>query len=505
MRVTNSMIFGNSLNNIHRNVRHVNDLVRQIETKKRIGRPSDDPILAARSLRYRTILEETEQFLSNANGGLAWMRSSESAFMNMLYYEDSALQEINRRLVAAADGSHELSDRLAMVTEMREFFDQIALEMNQAYMGRYVFSGFFTNQPPVLTTDMERSFIITQQIHSQNIMSLRSFQNLPPAGRQPVVHEINVINLPYRDLDPNTLEIPGFHILSFDIMDENAYQPAATVGDVRALLLADPNHFGTPPLTIPADVSDETPILHFIPARGELVMHNDTVTNFPRTVDVTYRLDSPRAGELNPVVYFYAREIDPTTGNFLEPLSTHTFNTSDHQIRMEMAAGNHVTVNALASEVFTPAMFADLRALFEAVEAVHNTASSRDKVVAYFEDLGHLDDDLANEVERFMTNETGRIQSVMHDRFSVMLGHFTSHVDIVQREHASLGSRMNTIDMLVVRLEEEEISYTALLSANEDTPLQDAIMRKNMAEAAFQAALRANAMTVQLSLVNFLR
>jgi len=178
----------------------------------------------------------------------------------------------------------------------------------------------------------------------------------------------------------------------------------------------------------------------------------------------------------------------------------------DHLIRFEMAASNHITINSLAPEVYTATFFADMRALMEFVE--NFTLTSEQEVRAFFSNPlngGYTGAALDNAVSEFMSNEFRDAQGVLHDRFSNLLRAFTHHRDIVQKEHASLGSRMNRIDMLVVRLEEEEINYTALLSANEDTPLQEAIMRKAAAEAAFQASLRATAMSSQLSLVNFLR
>jgi flagellin-like hook-associated protein FlgL len=510
------MIFGNSLNNIWRNVRHVNDLAQQIETKKLLQRPSDDPIRAARSMRYRTILAETEMFLNNANSSMAWMDSTEAAFMNLLYEGDASLQEINRRLVAASSGTHELSDRLAMVKEMREFFDQIAFEMNQTYMGRYVFSGFYTNQPPILNADMQnRSFVVIQQLQANHIQTVRSFQNLPPDDRQPEVNTVNILNLPYRGLDVGSLRVvddngvPVFHFVEKTIFDEDAYQVPSTVGAMNQI-----SPFEPPDSTTPNPLYDPTPVIHFISSTGELVMHNTTKENFPRNIDIEYRVDNPQKGDLNPIVYFNTREVewdaafdngDTTFGNWVnkQPETTHSYNSADHEIRKEIAPSNHIPINSLAREVFTPAMYADLLSLFEFVENL--PVSDQRAVESYFKDMGYTGQNLTDAVNKFMSDEQARVQDVLHTRFYNMLGVFSQHKDIVQREHTSLGSRMNRVEMLTIRLEEEEINYTALLSANEDTPLQEAIMRKAAGEAAFAAALRANAMVVQLSLVNFLR
>ena len=78
------------------------------------------------------------------------------------------------------------------------------------------------------------------------------------------------------------------------------------------------------------------------------------------------------------------------------------------------------------------------------------------------------------------------------------------HVSQASTEHTRLGTRMARLDLLHVRLEENEVAFTALLSENEDTDVPSAIIRKSNAEAAFRDALRAIAMTTQLSLADFI-
>ena len=709
MRVTNSMIYGNGLNNIWRNVRHVNQLVQQIETRKLIQRPSDDPIRAARSLRYRTTLEETQQFLANANSAMSWMETTESAFMNLLTGESSVLQQMYTRFVAGADGVHSLDDRLAMVTELREFFDQIALEMNQTYMGRYVFSGFFTQHPPVLNVDWPgRNFVITQTVDSSQIQQVRSFQNfVENPGQQPQVHNINVIKLPYRDIDFH-LNLPGIpesgifladgtpiRVIDFHSTHPDAYRPpeSMSIGALNGLDPSDPNY----------DPTETIHFVHHVRDTGELILSDAMRNAFGNGVQMTYEIRDLRAGELNPIVYFPSFELlgldregmtvgaggstynstspinssqmfnhlqnaangsgapiqsfqflmpdgttfslanatsfaidtelanyfnanaagegwpwasfsefvqnmygpTPTADNYAispanlaifqrvmegalqagfnqpnvvsalppgvnavnpgvtitpagiieinfavspagsavfaqmgscqggggqnfgcglfhtsgafqvvtdmtPPLvniptldNAHFFDASNHYIVKEVSPANHIPINSLAPRAFTAAMYSDLRGLFEFVESIRPT--ERRVIEQYFMDQDYEGQALDNAVDTFLSYEEGLIKDALHTRFTLMLRQFQMHTDEVQREHTHLGSRMTRVEMLEVRLEEEELNMTALLSINEDTPLQEAIMRKNMAEAAFQAALRANAMIVQLSLVNFLR
>jgi len=85
-----------------------------------------------------------------------------------------------------------------------------------------------------------------------------------------------------------------------------------------------------------------------------------------------------------------------------------------------------------------------------------------------------------------------------------MIEAIMQHSTQAQREHTHLGSRMARLEMVGIRLEEDEVAYTDLLSQNEDTDLAGTIMRKNGAEAAFNHALMTIARTTQLSLADFI-
>jgi flagellar hook-associated protein 3 FlgL len=63
MRITNSMMINNTLSNINNNKTKMDQLNTQLATKKKIQRPSEDPITAIRALRYRSTLSEISQYL----------------------------------------------------------------------------------------------------------------------------------------------------------------------------------------------------------------------------------------------------------------------------------------------------------------------------------------------------------------------------------------------------------------------------------------------------------
>ncbi|MCL2204040.1 MAG: flagellar hook-associated protein FlgL [Defluviitaleaceae bacterium] len=660
MRITNSMIFGNSLNNLHRNVRHVNNLVNQIETTKRFQRPSDDPIAAARALRYRTIIEETQQFYRNVQGGLAWMSVTESAFVNMT---DEVLQRLNVLFVEAATGHLTIDDRMGLAKEVQELVDQLGLEINQTYMGRYVFSGYRTTQPPVFIRDNDLSFIITQQFDARDIERIMSFQQFHPAHKA-TVHNANVIKLAYnhvsfdfsiRDENGQPLAIPGIQgapgrngeppleylIIVRSMLDENAYLPPG----------ADENS------PHPPGTAENPFIVHYIIETGEIVLCDEAAHTWRDGTRITYHKEGFRAGELNPAIYFDSIEVignttldithafyqypinpdgsfnfsvtiggadaeapgtfdmfgdtspilrmgaieiplwslsnspplqsgtmwetvfytapphnleiiqrvtlegdgyrvdfsvmnygvDPVEFELLQffnpapdidaivsmpPAGTQTalpnvavsftssvripppatalqagnvINQEDYWIVHEIAPGNHQRINDLARHVYTDKMYTDLKRLMDFIRSVQ--ISERHAVEAYFSSPPHnmLGQVLENAIETQLNNERAQANAVLHDRINNMLELFNRHADNVIAEHTRMGTRMSMFEMMDVRLSEEEAQMEQLLSATADTNMADAIMRKAAAEAALQAAMRAMAMTVQLSLVNFLR
>ena len=62
MRVTSKMMNSNALNNINRNKTNLSMLANQYATQQKIQRPSEDPVVAVRSLKYRTSVAELEQY-----------------------------------------------------------------------------------------------------------------------------------------------------------------------------------------------------------------------------------------------------------------------------------------------------------------------------------------------------------------------------------------------------------------------------------------------------------
>ena len=77
MRITNNMMLHNTSMNINGNKGNVLDLNSQMTSQKKIQRPSDNPVIAIRSLRLRTSLSKINQYYDkNIPDVETWLETS---------------------------------------------------------------------------------------------------------------------------------------------------------------------------------------------------------------------------------------------------------------------------------------------------------------------------------------------------------------------------------------------------------------------------------------------
>ncbi|WHH61518.1 flagellar hook-associated protein FlgL [Petroclostridium sp. X23] len=144
MRVTNNMLVRNMMINLNNNLGRMEKAQQQMSTGKKISRPSDDPIIASRALKFRTDVSEIEQFQKNTSDALSWTEVTESALSNL----GDVIQRVRELTVKASNGVLSVDDTLKIKEEISQLKKSIVEIGNTAYAGRYVFAGFKTDEPP---------------------------------------------------------------------------------------------------------------------------------------------------------------------------------------------------------------------------------------------------------------------------------------------------------------------------------------------------------------------
>lgn len=145
MRVTDKMGQGQVMRNLQKNRSEMTDLQNQAATQKRINKPSDDPVAAARVLGTRSEDRGTQQFIKNINAAHAF-----------LDYTDSSLGELSEILVRvkelaiqqANDAGASAETRRVCAEEVAQAFNQSVQIGNRKLGERFVFGGYHTTAAP---------------------------------------------------------------------------------------------------------------------------------------------------------------------------------------------------------------------------------------------------------------------------------------------------------------------------------------------------------------------
>lgn len=142
MRITNSMMINNMISNISKNQERMDKLQTQMSTGKKISLPSDDPVVAARALKLRTDVAEITQYQKNVKDASSWMDITETALSNI----GDVLKRANELAVQSANGTMSTEDMKVTASEISQLKEQLIELSNSSYAGRYIFSGFKTDQ-----------------------------------------------------------------------------------------------------------------------------------------------------------------------------------------------------------------------------------------------------------------------------------------------------------------------------------------------------------------------
>lgn len=146
MRVTQNMIAESFMRNMYQNLSRLGEKNDQISSQKRISRPSDDPVGAALAMRLRRQLAAMDQYKSNAEDAITWLKDTEAALTNT----GDILHRLNDLTIQAANGTLTEEDRQTILHEVQELKDQLLQEANSTHVDRYLFSGYHVDKQPFI-------------------------------------------------------------------------------------------------------------------------------------------------------------------------------------------------------------------------------------------------------------------------------------------------------------------------------------------------------------------
>ena len=160
MRITTKMMQNRSLNNLNTNKTLQEKLTTQLSTMKKITRPSDDPVIAIRSLKLNSTLNKIDQYYEkNSNDAQSWLELTESAIETT----NKILESMSGYITQCAQGSLTAEDRAAILQNLANYQSEIYSTGNATSAGRNIFTGYRTDTPLTFLKDKTERYSITEQ------------------------------------------------------------------------------------------------------------------------------------------------------------------------------------------------------------------------------------------------------------------------------------------------------------------------------------------------------
>lgn len=499
MRITNGMMINNSLANINVNKLNVDKWSTQQSTGKKIQKPSEDPIIAVRALRFRSQLTELSQYLDkNIPDAESWMNVTEDALSGV----SELMQSMQKYLDQAANDTYNEKNRKDIAETLQQYKEQIFQDANADYAGRRVFAGFKTDTDMTFRTATNQRYDITENITLDSIDTVTKIKNQVSVDNvkeielkdNPDMHEVYRIRLSYEKLSSGTCQITdsqgkaytGINIKRVTADAQGIYK------DEDGKVIQD--------IYSPANND-----AYFLADSGELVLGKDAHTQLlkdmkDKTFSVTYTKESFEKNDLRPEQYFdcVSYEADGTT-------KKNKYTNAVQDILYTVNFNQKLKVNTEGKNVFTHNIVRDVDELLANVETAQAAQSKVDAIKNMMkeQEYSNKQDDLKSMLEA-AEKELALADDIMQKSFERGITKFQGHQKIVDAAVADVGSRTKRLELNKERLGSQETVYEELKSSNEDVDLPETIIRLAAASMVYDASLSATSKIITKSLLDYL-
>lgn len=481
MRITNKIIQNNSLNNINTNKQLEDTLSTMLSSNKKIARPSDDPIIALRSLRLRTSVNQVTQYVEkNVEDAKSWLTVTEKAIDTL----SEIITDVRKQYVKGTSDTLKPEDRTIITDNLEALAAEIYNTGNADFAGRSVFAGYRTDTTITFQKQESINYEITEKFDDVTVDSIKYVNQ---GADENSTFETDIVRIR----------------LSYDKID-----------NLESLSLTSRISSGT--YTVVARSSSESPdpyqtvISHanedyavFVPETGELLLSKKMADSADDIADcsVTYNRSKWAKGELRPEHYFNCTSTDPVTHEVKE------YKSHGGEIQYNIGVNQSLRINTTADECFTHNIVRDLQDVIEAIKDVNDIEERIKTLKDKYDELPETDVtgrealqkeiDAANKAYTFLNNK-------MHTLFSKSITKADGYLDKNNVALTDCGTRSKRLELIENRLDTQLESLKELKSENEDADLAETAIQMKSAEYSYNASLMATSKILQETLLNYI-
>lgn len=511
MRVTNTMINRTSMRNMNNNKVSVDSLNTQMTTQKKISRPSEDPVIAIRSLQLRSSLNEINQYYKkNIPDAESWLELTETALENM----KTITTEVYRQCVKGSNDTLAEDDRDAILQNLQALRTQIYKEGNADNAGRTIFTGYKTSSQLTFETDeLQTTYNITEPVSYEDIGEKKYYSNLVtlPTDETSVSTGVAVEDLPQENTnfrlrlsyDGITGTTGNTDDITLTMTDANGKQVPLSYTDTKGVV------HGVSATTISYEewsekgfvVGDDETL--FVPETGEIIFGKNVSEGLKGNrveFSVNYTKTGFNEGEIRPEHYFDCK-------NTTNPYNIIEYTKENQEIEYTIAFNQTIVVNTQASDVFNASIGRDIDELTDIVKSAIAAHDKVDKI----KEMQQLEQYSSKEMQAKLSEwleaaekEAAYMDDNMQKTYAAAVGDFQGYLDDISAATTDVGSKGDRLALTKERVSNQQTAFKELQSNNEDRELSDIIIDYTSAYTAYQASLLASSKANQQTLLNYL-
>ena len=511
MRVTNKIMQNNTLYNINQNKVLQDKLHTQITTRKKVTKPSDDPVVAIRALRLRSNLNQVTQYYEkNIPDAKSWIDLTETSIDTTIGVISGMIDECRR----GSKGSLTSSDRNTILESLKQLRDEVYATGDSDYAGRTIFTGYRTDMKLSFQASETKSYSITEQLNNKavdtftyvNTGNLRTinestYNSASIIGENEVVSsQVNRIRLAYDNLEAGTVPVINKTIgYDADGKPQQVSLLTPTVSSQNATpdpyrVVSDPDF---------ADYDEDAVI--FIPETGELLLgknaYDDLMNLAPETEStVTYEKAKWVTGDLRPEHYF-ACESDGIeyNQNYLTE-----FGKDDKQvISYDVGFNQTIDINTTADEIFDHGIGRTVDEIIGMLDKINDIDGVITKLKGMQDNNAYNQDQVAEKLDT-ANKALAYLEEAVQRRFEKGITDFQVHLDNANAALTAVGNRGLRLELVENRLGAQKTSFEELTSENEDADLADLAVQLQSANLTYDAALASTGKMLTTSLLNYI-
>jgi flagellar hook-associated protein 3 FlgL len=546
------MIIANTKSNINANKVNVDKYNTQMTTQKKINKPSDDPVIAIRSLRMQTKLSHIDQYLdNNITDANAWLEVTDTALKNMV----KILESIRTQCVDGSTDTLNADNRNTILEQLEQMADQVYSEGNADYAGRTIFTGYRTTSMLTFQDDEEETTYDINQTFSYNDiedhryyygsavvpvdLTTQTAQDLDKIGETTNsrirlayddIDSLNSISYSYsEEVDENNVPATVTQVYSSKDELEEAKENNSFNKD-ESYYVSDGNGKGTlvtvTSLTVQSygsedewegtlagekkEVGDNDAI--FIRSTGELIIGSKLALSLKENkadISVSYTKTGFDEGELRPE-YYYDCTKTKENGKAVDIEYKNYDDDGEwisHSINYEISSSIYLAANTEAKDVLDTSIGREVNELIDIVSAAINAHDKVDQIQSMIDSDKYADEESQEKLQAFLEvakKEAAYADDNMQKAYSQGITDFNNYLEKVTMAQTNVGCKEQRLSLTKTRVENQKETVEELKTENDNREISDIIIDYYAAYNAYTASLTAAAKVNSQTLLNYL-